>query len=268
MNIRDIENITQKILQSRKYQSLGIPKLTVENLIFQEMDRFKNKRDVIKAVRTKLHNIVAPYLEDIDYPHYSVRLEHVFEDSNANSLIQFCQEILSLHESTKERLGIIHQFYDYIFDKLPNNPIILDLACGLNPFSIPIINLSTTTQFHAYDIIQPRIDLINQLFLSIGMQQQAEVRDIIVQPPAIHADAAFLFKEAHRLEKRGQGLTRTLIHAIQTDMFFLSLPNHSINDRYPIRDRMHNLVNTIVQDQMWDVEAKDFKSETIFLIRK
>ena len=41
---------------------------------------------------------------------------------------------------------------------------VLDLACGLHPLAFPWMGLPLTTQYYAYDIHQPRVDLIGHFF--------------------------------------------------------------------------------------------------------
>ena len=59
----------------------------------------------------------------------------------------------------------------------------------------------------------------------------AEVRDILVRPPQVEADAAFLFKEAHRLEKRRKGCNRALWSALKVKYLFVSLPRRSLDGK-------------------------------------
>ena len=61
------DELVDHILQSRKYRGLNIPASTVADLLTQETGNQTSTRTLVKVVRQKMHNIVAPYLGDPDY---------------------------------------------------------------------------------------------------------------------------------------------------------------------------------------------------------
>ena len=50
---------------------------------------------------------------------------------------------------------------------------ILDLACAMHPFAHPWMNLPPDCPYLAYDLHQPRVDLINHFFQTAGINGQA-----------------------------------------------------------------------------------------------
>ena len=54
---------------------------------------------------------------------------------------EFCLEILARHDSTRERIPYLSEFYEAILEIAQTPRIILDLACGLNPFALPFMGL-------------------------------------------------------------------------------------------------------------------------------
>ena len=110
--------------------------------------------------------------------------------------------------------------------------------------------------------------MINQLFSGMGIKGQAIKQDIIVNPPEEKATAAFLFKEAHRIEKRESRASRKLVDAINAEHIFISLPTHNLNGKFDLRERMHRLIDEITQDMCILEDSATFASEIVFTIRK
>jgi len=150
----------------------------------------------------------------------------------------------------------------------PDGGQILDLACGLNPIALPFMGLPHDVDYYAYDIHQPRIGLINDFFTSQAIQPLAEVRDVLLNPPQISAGAAFLFKEAHRMEKRRKGCSRELVKAIDAKVTFISLPNRSLDGQRDLHQRMDNLFEQISAGLPGETGRREFPGETLYWIRK
>ena len=239
----NINQLIERILNSRKYRDLGLNPDTVEDLIRQEIGHQPSEKALRKIVRRKLHNIVAPYLGDLDYVQRQKQLDQIEITSlEDDSLQNFCLDVLAQHASTAERISHMTEFYQQLFKVTGMPNILLDLACGLHPFSFPWMTLPTSMKYYAYDIIQPRIDLINQFFHIIGLAPLAINQDIIVNPPKIHADLAIFFKEAHRLEKRQPGANRKLWAELDVDLLAVSLPTENLSGTHPLIEQHRNLV--------------------------
>lgn len=252
-----------EIRNSRKYRDAGIPYATIEDILRQELARHPKPSEALRSAKAILHNVIAPYLGDIDHEQESKLLAIAFASGNEESIRQAAQTILEAHDSTRERLPYLEDFYKCIRKACPKMFTILDLACGLNPFAFPWMGFPATVNYHAYDIHQPRVELINQFFIGFGLQPLAEVRDILVFPPEIQADAAFLFKEAHRMEKRRKGASRSLIQALQARVFFVSLPNRSLDGQRDLGQRMTRLVKSIFEGTGSEIRSAEFPGETL-----
>ena len=261
-------DFVSQVLSSRKYRSLGIPESTVNDLIWQAQKSGVASKELEKTVRQKMHKLVAPYLGDVNYEAVSAQLDEAFAAHSEEEIRQVCTLILSAHASTKERLSILTEFYAAIFAETGQPGSILDLACGLNPFSIPWMNLSKETRYYAYDIIQPRVDLINHFLQSSQMSPLAEVRDILVDPPTVQADLAFFFKEAHRFDQRQKGCNRAFWISIPAKILLVSLPTSNLAGTHPKLDQHRRLVYDTLEGLAWSVRELLFENEIVFIIRK
>lgn len=260
--------IIDKISQSKKYRQSGLNEETIQDLIQQESSPQVTEKALLKSVRRKLHNIIAPYLGELDYQTVFDQLQNLTDFSVEGSQIrEFCQAILSAHASSAERLPNLTAFYDQLF-KITGHPnSILDLACGLHPFGFPWMGLPLTTRYDAYDIIQPRIDLINQFFEQIGLSAAAENRDVLVNPPRKHANLGLFFKEAHRFEKRRPGCNHLFWQQLNVDVLAVSLPAFDLTGSHSLLDQHRQLVKSNLSDQQ-SVQEVLIGDEVIFLITR
>jgi 16S rRNA (guanine(1405)-N(7))-methyltransferase len=272
---RDISNtkpekndaLVRKILASHKYQALALPEETVLDLINRNTTPGIKERELEKIVRQKLHNIVAPYLEELDYRSAMTDLATIKEHDD-QSLQDYCARILSAHASTKERIPIMEEFYTRIFEHTGIPGSILDLACGLNPLALPWMALPMDTTYHAYDLHKPRIDLINVFFQVVGRPPLAEKRDILVKPPELRADVGFFFKEAHRFEQRQHGCNRAFWQALKVKTIAVSLPSTNLTGSHSMLEGQRILVERAVSGLDWKVTEILVGNEIIFCIDK
>ena len=264
----NVQAMISAIIKSKKYRNAGLNPNTIRDLIAQESQKFTSQKALQKSVRRKLHNIVAPYLGEPNYVSLSNRLSTIDPLSlDSTELKQFCLDVMSEHSSTAERLPNMATFYEQLFQVTGKPDTILDLACGLHPFAFPWMGLPETTQYYAYDIIQPRVDLINQFFAQVGSSPLAQNRDILVSPPEQLADLAFFFKEAHRFEKRQPGCNRAFWANLNVDTLAVSLPVEDLSGTHSLLDQHRNLVDENLPENQGVVEIV-FKNEVIFLIKK
>jgi 16S rRNA (guanine(1405)-N(7))-methyltransferase len=267
----DIEEIQKtvirKILRSRKYQALDIPEDTIMQLWQQESSKTKNWKEAEKNVREKLHQIIAPYLGD---PDYSLAEQQLLEAcQNGEAAVQnWCKDMLLSHSSSKERMPHMDVFYQKLFEKIGRPQSIQDLACAMNPFAFPWMNLPKSTVYYAYDLHHPRINLINRYFEIQGLQSLAKVQDILINTPEIHTDAAFFFKEAHRFEARSKGCCRDFFRRIQTDWLVVTLPAENLTGQHGMRDRQRRLMDKAIEGSGWDMVEFEIETEMVFCIHK
>jgi 16S rRNA (guanine(1405)-N(7))-methyltransferase len=264
----NIEEIIDDILSSRKYRHLGIPRETVRDLLEKELAAARSPKEAVKAVRHKLHNIIAPYLGDPAYLDAAQQIDAAFDSGDPAAVKETCARILAAHASTRERLPHLAEFYARIFAHTGLPDAILDLACGLNPLAFPWMGLPTGVRYHACDIHTPRVALINHYFTRQGLEPLAAVQDIIVTPPQVNAPVAFFFKEAHRFEQRQRGVNRAFWLALQVRWLVVSLPAASLTGRHDKSDQHRRLVYNTIAGLPWHVIEEQVGEEMVFLIQK
>ncbi len=264
---KDIDEITARVLRSRKYAGMSLPAETVRDLLRQEAAAGKSAKDAESSMREKLHQIIAPYLGDPDYE----REEQDLADAAARgeeAIRDWCLHILSVHTSSRERIPHMEAFYRTIFEHIGRPAGILDVACAFNPFAFPWMGLPKDTAYHAFDLHTPRVRLLNSFFRAYGMEPLAEVRDILLNPPDTPADTAFFFKEAHRFESRKKGCNRNFWISLPVKTIVVTLPAENLTGTHQMRDRQRGLIEKNIEGLDWQVEETEIAGEMIFIIKK
>lgn len=256
----------EQILSSRKYRHLGIPAETVRDLLEKEHASGASPKEALKNAKHKLHNLMAPYLGDPDYPAAQAALQAAFAQPDPQAVRQVCWDLMSAHASTRERLPHLDGLYPQLWAVTGQPRVILDLACALHPLGLPWMGLPADAHYHAYDIHQPRVALLNQFLRLSGRPPLAELRDILLQPPDEPADVTFFLKEAHRFEQRERGCNRRMWTALCTRWLVVSLPASSLTGRHDLAEQQRKLVYSTIGELPWTVQEVQIGPEIFFCI--
>lgn len=264
-----LDSLIHAVDTSRKYRDLQIPRATLEDILTYE-SQYSNSRNELEAnFRKSLHNIMAPYLEDIHYPAETASLpEFHAQNPSSEMLKSWCMDRMRLHASSRERLPYLDTFYQIIFETIGRPGSILDLACALDPLALPWMKLPVTTKFFAYDIHQPRLEFLQAFFQHFYPQAQAINQDILADIPEQAADCAFLFKEAHRLEKRRPGSNRELFAGLNVKWLVISLPGRDLAGHHSLETYHTSLVHKAIEGQPWQLTTETVGDELLFFIQK
>ena len=156
----DIADLISKIKQAKKYKTLseGVIRKEIELYIKRnpKYDLFKEKK-VLKDIKANLHRAYASF--QIGKAKRDKHLEEFSKEKRIDPII----DILKTNRSTKERLVLYEFLYRKLFDKTGKPESILDLGCGLNPFSFAFMGLEKV-RYSAYDIDESDIEFINNFF--------------------------------------------------------------------------------------------------------
>jgi 16S rRNA (guanine(1405)-N(7))-methyltransferase len=263
-----VSELITRVSESRKYRHLGIPPATLRDLADRALSTHTDPRQVEKIVRYRLHNLVAPYLGDPDYGAMSRALAGLPSDPASPEVKHWCEQLLNTHASTRERIPLHETFYGEIFSLTGTPRVLLDVACGLNPFALPWMGLPLDTQYLAYDLHQPRVELINAFLTHVHQEGSARHQDILVDPPQVKADVIFFFKEAHRFDQRERGANREFFRKLRTRWLLVSLPTVSLSGHRSMIEGNRRLVAESCAGEDWQMSELVFDSEMVFCIRK
>ena len=263
----ELEAVVAAIKASRKYRAVGVE--TIRALVQQAWPEHRKPKAVEKAVRRRLHGIAAGHLGDPDYAALGPALAEVLARGDAAGERALCEEALGRHLSTRERLPYMERFYAEIFEHTGVPGTLLDLACGLGPLALPWMGLPPATRVLAYDVNEPRVEMLDGWLRARGQAGGAEVRDIVLRPPWAAADVALLLKELHRLQRNYPGMVGVeWLARIPARQLVVSLPAFSAHGGRRLVDRYRDMMGRLIEGQGWATHELLFEHEVVFCLDK
>ena len=262
-----VDTVVAAIKQSRKYRDTS--EETIRQLAVEAVIEHKKAKPAEKAVRKRLHSIMAPYLGDPDYETARALLTDTFVTGDEKIIRAACRDLMYTHLSTRERLPILDTFYHDIFAVTGPPRRLLDVACGLNPLAFPWMGLAPVgTDFIAYDIHEPRVDFLNHYFILQGLPPLAYVKDVAVGAPTESGDVALFLKEMPRFERNYPGRGRALLDAIDARWLVVSFPTISTHGGRNLTNRYREFFHQIIEGSGWPTTELLFDTELVFCAYK
>ncbi len=262
-----VDAVVAAVKQSKKYRDTS--EETIRQLAADAVREHKKAKAAEKAVRKRLHSIMAPYLGDPDYAAAAQLMTDVFVGGDPNAIRAACRDLMHAHLSTRERLPILDTFYRDIFAVTGPPRRLLDLACGLNPLAFPWMGLPVVgTDFIAYDIHEPRVDFLNHYFILQGLPPLAYVKDVAIQAPEESGDVALFLKEMPRFERNYPGHGRRLLESLDARWLVVSFPTISTPGGRTLTNRYRDFFRQIIDGSGWAVTELLFDSELVFCADK
>ena len=262
-----VDTVVAAVKQSRKYRDTS--EETIRQLALEAVIEHKKPRAAEKAVRRRLHSIMAPYLGDPDYSLAGELMATVFAVGDEDAIRAACRDLMHAHLSTRERLPILDSFYRDIFAVTGRPSRLLDIACGLNPLAFPWMGLPVSgISFNAYDIHEPRVEFLNRYFELQRLPPLAYVKDVAVGTPAESGDVALFLKEMPRFERNYPGRGRALLEAIDVRWLVVSFPTISTHGGRNLTNRYREFFHQVIDGSGWPVTELLFESELVFCAEK
>jgi len=263
----DIDEIVRVVLAARKYRSVCPD--TVRRIAWRELAGHNDLKAALKRTKSRLHQVYGAFEREVDYETACRRLEAAFGTRSAPDIEAACREVLRLHQSTVERLPILGEFYDAIWALTGVPRSLLDLACGLNPLTLPWMRLPAGAQYFAFDIDAPRIAFLNRFFHLAGLTPLACWQDVVCQPPQADADVALLLKTSPALERQEKGSTLRLLQALNTPFAVVSFSVRSLGGREKgMVAHYEREFLAMIEGKPWRVSKLAFETELVFVVGK
>jgi 16S rRNA (guanine(1405)-N(7))-methyltransferase len=263
-----LEKLVNSILESSKYRN--VCEDLIRNIGWRELLKEQNLKAAVKATKNKLHQIGGAYfLKKPDYDFWLKKLREAKSLGDDDLFRETCAEIMSYHQSTRERLKILDQFYTRIFAFLPPVQSIMDVACGFNPISIPWMPVPDEVRYYAYDVYKDLIDFVNNFLAICRVQGCAEAREVIQDTPEVKVDVAFLFNTVPCLEQVEKWAGLKVLEAINSNFLVVSFPVKSLCGREKnMRKHYETAFSKLTEEKEWSIQKLEFITEQVFLIKK
>lgn len=254
------------VLNSAKYRAVN-PDL-VRMIGEQELRKRRNYKEAVKATKNKLHQTVGAYWQD--KPAYAEWLAALkAADGEPEQVRAVCQTIMGRHTSTRERLSLLPNFYATIFADLPPIHTILDLACGLNPLTIPWMPVAPSITYHACDVGQDQMQFLHQALPLLGVQGQTALCNLLEATPTVQADVVLLLKTLPCLEQVDATIGLRLLATIDAPVFIISFPGQSLGGRHKgMTTTYPTHIQQLLETSTWQVTEFTFATELVFRLTK
>jgi 16S rRNA (guanine(1405)-N(7))-methyltransferase len=263
-----LEQVIQGVIKNPDYKMID-PGL-VKAIAATELAKGRSNREAIKQTRAKLHQVGKAYQEKgIPVSLLTKQLQQLPRDPFHPDCRQFSLEAMRHHRSTAERLPILENLYHDVFSRIPTIHRVLDLACGLNPLSIPWMNLPGLQQYWAIDIYSDMVGFLQSYFDHMHIPGTATVGNLVDAIPEQHADLVLLLKTIPCLEQVEKNIAKQLLDKITAPFILVSYPGKSLGGRTKGMPEFYTAqFHRLCEGKGWIIRQWSYPNELVFLIEK
>lgn len=240
----------------------------VRVIALQELAKRRTFKETVKATKNKLHQVGGAYLDGKDaYGTWLGELSSAVRIGDEKLLRELCRHMMSHHASTRERLPMLDTFYTTLLADLGPIDSILDLACGLNPLTLPWLPL--VKHYYAYDIYQNSMKFIEQWLRVLRINGHAQVWNLVQSCPPQRADVALLLKTLPCLEQVEKQSGQRLLRATNAKYLLVSFPLQSLGGKSKgMASFYEEHFMQLVAGEPWRIRKVVFTTELVFIVTK
>ncbi len=261
-----LDALVAQVRRSRKYGAIVEP--LVRRIGVAELAARPALKDAVAATKNRLHQVAGMYFAT-ERPDYEVWLSRIAQAPDDVARRAALRSILARHASTRERLPILDAFYERVFAGIGPVHSVLDLACGLNPLSLPWMPLSPHVTYHAVDVYEDLMRFVQAAFAVMGVAGKAEARDVIADCPTDAVDVALLLKAIPCLEQLDKSAGARILDTINARHIVVSFPTRTVGGRdVGMRDHYAMHFDALASHKPWRLERIEFAGELVFRVTK
>jgi 16S rRNA (guanine(1405)-N(7))-methyltransferase len=242
---------------------------TIADIVEREAAHGTSDADLERRARLKLHKVIADYLL-IAQP--SSRILRGLDEAAAagpQALRGWCRNVLARHFSTAERLGDLDRLYPTILGLTGPAGSIADLACALNPFTLPWLRAVSTATYTGYDLNLRYVQLGTSFLELTDATSAVRHCDVLVRPQEIRADVALLLKTFHCIEDRRPGAALALVDDLAAASVVVSFPVRTMSGRVATFTRRHlEQLTGLAQRRGWEQRRAGLAGEELVVLVK
>ncbi|MBI9043347.1 MAG: hypothetical protein JEZ06_02605 [Anaerolineaceae bacterium] len=264
----DLENLIQAVCKSSRYDQ--IDRGLIAWIGKEELRKRKSLKEAVKSTRSRLHQAAGAYREKkINFPALEKEMMELEPSLQNEGLKAFCREAMQTHASTQERLPILESFFDQILAEIQPVGSILDIACGLNPLTLPWIPVSGNIEYFACDIYTDMINFLNNFFSFTLVSGEAKLCDITQHIPQQPVQLALLLKAIPCLEHLDKQIAYRLLDSLKAEHILISYPVQSLGGHSKgMIQHYDNQFEDIISGKSWKIQRFEFSTELAFLISR
>lgn len=260
-----LDELVAAVLQVPKYRHLA-PSL-VRRVARRELEQVgRQGKAALKATKTKLHQLSGAYhAPKMPYDAWLAALKAASMTEKRG----LCRQMMAQHASTAERLPILDDFYARLLGYLPQIRQVLDVACGLNPLSLPWMPLAADATYFACEVDQAMVAFLNQVLPLLQVKGEVTWLDVATEVPTARVDLALIFKLLPLLDQLDSEAGLRLLRGLQARYILVSFPTHSLGGRNKGMAANYGAAfSALAQAEGWRWRQIDFATELVFLVEK
>lgn len=270
---KELQHLNEEFIHEHIQQHLTQHPKAAAFLAVKHSSKSARYSKIVKEVRASLRKVYGLFRTQ---EQELKRKELVEQLPNSPAHLQkICTAILDTHSSTRERLPFYEKLYSRILKITGKPATILDLGCGINPFSIPFMNLSPLT-YYAYDLDEDEIDTLNQFFGYLHTQNSsftgtAGILDVLQWaklPELGTADVCFLFKMTDVLDRgKGHKMTEEVLKKVPAQYVVISFPTKTMSGKTMNVPR-RNWMEWLCRRLKYKFKVLEFPGEIFYVVKK
>jgi 16S rRNA (guanine(1405)-N(7))-methyltransferase len=266
-----LDLLTAQVLESAKYRHV-CPDL-IRRIGMRELSIRRSLKEAVKETKNTLHQVAGAFAESgLRYDACLERLKLARQDQNPLHFRHTCAEIMERHASTRERLPLLDEFYTVLLgDLAQERPIrsILDVACGLNPLTLPWMPLPPGAVYYACDLYSDLMAFLNGFFTLTEVKGVAEAHDVAATLPDCEVDVALVLKALPPLEQTDKTASLRLLRSLRARVVIVSFPTRTLGGRNKQMETHYEThFSHLIRDEPWTVERFVFPNELCFRLTK
>lgn len=260
--------VTARLAAAAKYRDVHPD--TIADVVAAESCGTTDPAELERRSRARLHKVAALHLLTGRLAALRRGMERAdLATMDEPELRAWCRQVLGAHVSTAERLPDLDRFYATLLGLVPPPDTVADVACALNPFTLPWLREHSDARYTGYDLNSGFVGLAGHFLASRYPDSRAEQRDVLTGPPLPDVDLALLLKTYHCIEDRRRGAALSLVDRLPAAAVAVSFPTRAMNGRTAVFARRHVADLTELADRRgWRVSRATLDTEDLLVIAK
>jgi len=196
------------------------------------------EKGIDKALKKELYEIHSNYYKKFSYA-------KAINELKKSSGLNVHERLLKKYDPN--RFIVLKELYQKIFEITGKPKVLIDLACGLNPLTLPWMNLSKDCKYYCYDLEQGLINFLNEYFRIIKKDYEAFLNDALSNPPSIKSDVCLLFKSTPCFEWQSPKSTALLLEKINADYIVISVMLRGEKNIQGTRNYLNSIIGEFIK---------------------
>jgi len=234
---KELKELSEGFVREHLSKYLQEKRRAADSLIKNFNQKSSDYKKLVKEIRANLRRLYGLFRVEEEAKRRKELVEELLQ-SEKKQRKNIIDKILSTHSSTKERMPFYEKIYEKIFLMTGKPESIIDLGCGINPFSISYMGLNKL-DYHAYDLSVEEIGGLNLYFKLLHQENKhfrgkAEILDIMnwVKISKLSTDICFLFKMTDVLDSgRGHKAAETVVKNVPAKYVVVSFPTRTMSGK-------------------------------------